>query len=258
MAQNPAGRTPASSGPGGSGPDDGWTPVVRKNRRRVVAIVVALAMLLTVVGGTAVSILGAVSASAHDQLVSSDPADGAALDEPVGTLTLTFSSEVIADGTQVRVTGPDGASEAQVTVDGEVVTASFEPAGAGGAYDVAWRAVSADGHPIEGQVGWTVAEQPGADATEPGAAASEPGDAASAEADLEDSGELDGLGAVAPEPSASTTGPATGTDDGLGSMPLVYGAALVVMIGVAVALLTRSRRRLYESHGTAPPGRPTD
>ncbi|NOV98414.1 copper resistance protein CopC [Isoptericola halotolerans] len=236
MAQKPAGSEPAprpSAARRPSGPD--WTPV-RKNRGRVVAAIVALAMLLTVVGGTAVTVLGASSAGAHDQLVSSDPADGDELDAPVGSLTLTFSAEIIADGTQVRVVTPDGEVEADVAVDGEQVTATFDAPAVGGDHQVLWRVVSSDGHPVEGDYSYVVAAQPDVAPEEP-----EPGDAASAEA----------LGQPAPEQTVSeqVTPAADATDGSTGAMPLVYGAALVALIGVAAMLVVRSRRRLHETTG---------
>jgi copper resistance protein C len=215
---------------------------VRKNRGRVVAAIVALAMLLTVIGGTAVSVLGASSASAHDRLVSSDPADGAELDAPVDTLTLTFSAAIIPDGTQVRVTTSAAEVDADVAVDGETVTATFDPPAEGGEHRVQWRAVSTDGHPIEGELAYDVAAP-----AEPSPEASEPVDAGAAESELEESGELEGLGAAAPEPSSSPTGGAgTGPEAG-GAMPLVYGAVLVALVGTAGVLVARSRRRLHQS-----------
>ncbi|WP_407320195.1 copper resistance protein CopC [Isoptericola halotolerans] len=253
MAQTPEGSRPDSrpSGrrPSASGPD--WTPV-RKNRGRVVAAIVALAMLLTAVGGTAVSILGASSAGAHDQLVSSDPADGDELDAPVGEVTLTYSAEIIADGTQVRLATPDGDVDADVAIEGEQVTATFDTPDAGGEYRVQWRVVSSDGHPIEGELAYEVAA-PAAPSPEESGPTDEPGEAASAEAELEESGEAQGLGA-APEPSPSATEPVgdEGADGSTGAMPLVYGAALVALIGVAAMTVLRSRRRLHETTGQEP------
>lgn len=244
VAQNSAGSRPASRQSSATeGPD--WTPVRPQRRKRVVAAVVALAMLLTAVGGTAAVVLSATSASAHDQLLSADPEDGAALDEPVEEITLTFSADVIADGTQVRVTPPDGEPvDAEISVDGTDVIADLGEQAAGGDYAVEWRVVSSDGHPITGELGYTVADQPAA-----AEMTDEPVPAASAEAELEESGDLEGLGA-APEPSEST--PAEESSDEAGTMPVLYGAALVLMIGVAVALLMRSRRRLHESQQSDP------
>ncbi len=213
---------------------------MRKNRGRVVAAIVALAMLLTAVGGAAVGILAASPASAHDRLVSSDPADGDELDAPVDTLTLTYSAVIIPDGTQVRVSTPSGEVDAEVAVDGETVTATFDPSDEGGEHVVQWRAVSADGHPIEGEFSYTVAA-PAEPADEP---SDEPADEPSDEPVAEPTAE------PTPEVSEPAAGGADAAADEAGSgsaMPLVYGAVLVVLIGTAAVLVTRSRRRLHES-----------
>ncbi|MEG3615492.1 copper resistance CopC family protein [Isoptericola haloaureus] len=246
MAQNPEGSRPRSrpSVPS-EGPD--WTPVRPQRRNRLIAAIVALAMLLTAVGGTAAMLFGALSASAHDQLLSTDPEDGASLDEPVDTLTLTYSSDIIADGTQVRVTPPSGeAVDAEVSVDGPVVTATVGEQVAGGEYEVAWRAVSSDGHPIEGGFAYTAAGQDAAEETD------EPVPAASAEAELSESGEMEGLGAAAPADEPSPSAPAEDDASAAGAMPVLYGAALVAIIGVAAVLLMRTRRRLHDDHGQGP------
>ncbi len=212
---------------------------MRKNRGRVVAAIVALAMLLTAVGGAAVGILSASPAGAHDHLVSSDPAADAELDAPVDVLTLTFSGEVIADGTQVRVTTPTGDADAEVAVDGEIVTATFPPSDEPGEHLVQWRVVSSDGHPVEGEYTYSVAAQ-----AEPGA---EPG--AEASGSVADGGQDAGAAAT---PSPSPTAAGTGVDGAGDAMPLVYGAALVALIGAAGVLVARSRRRLHETAPRAP------
>ncbi|MDO8149852.1 copper resistance CopC family protein [Isoptericola sp. b408] len=234
MAHHPEGSRPRSrpSAPS-EGPD--WTPVRSQRRNRLIAAVVALSMLLTAVGGTAVMLVGALSAGAHDQLLSTDPEDGASLEEPVENLTLTFSSDVIADGTQVRVTPPSGEPvDAEVTVDGPEVVAAVPGQAAGGEYEVAWRAVSSDGHPIEGSFAYEVAA-PAADAGDDPAQAAETDDRAAAPSEQ-------------PGPSA----PGQDDSSGAGGMPVLYGGALVAIIGVAALMLARSRRRLHDDHGQGP------
>ncbi|PFG44694.1 hypothetical protein ATJ88_3430 [Isoptericola jiangsuensis] len=251
MAQNPAGPDPRprqASRPS----DEEWTPVVRTGRRRAVALVVVLSMVLALVGGTVVSVLAAGAASAHDQLVGSDPKDGATLDEPVTSVTLEFSDEIIADGTQVRATTPDGKTDAGIAIDGREVVVDLGEQTAGGAYTLAWRVVSSDGHPIEGELGWTVAEQPEpTPSPEPSEAASEqPTPAPSPSASVVATDDLAAAPATSPSPAT--------TDDASGSIPLLYGAALVAIIGVALVLLVRSRRRLHDQHGTDPGRSPHD
>ncbi len=59
--------------------------------------------------GAALLLATAAPASAHNQLESTVPADGAELDAPPASVVLTFDQPVLALGTQVVVLGPDGA-----------------------------------------------------------------------------------------------------------------------------------------------------
>jgi len=108
----------------------------------------------------------APAAAAHDVLVSSDPEDGAELENPT-SLTLTFNNDPLDVNPVISISGPDGqekALELTPVVDGRDVYVEFsdlEP----GEYAVAWRVVSSDGHPIEGNQSFTVL--PSADAPDP-------------------------------------------------------------------------------------------
>ncbi len=124
-------------------------------------------------------VLPAQTASAHDELISTDPAIESTIDELPAELTLRFSGELIGDeGTaQVVVTAPDGA-ELQVgspVVDGAIVTQALDTTVAvHGTVVVQWRVVSGDGHPISDEFVVGVGEAP----TEPSAPASEEEEAA--------------------------------------------------------------------------------
>lgn len=116
-------------------------------------------------------LLGPAPALAHAELISASPADGAVVDEFPPSVTLTFS-EAVATPAYVVVSDQDGRSvtdgEARV-VDG-TVTQPTVGAGEGGEYTVDYRVVSADGHPVNGTVGFEV--DSGSDA--PAAASSTP------------------------------------------------------------------------------------
>jgi methionine-rich copper-binding protein CopC len=219
-------------------------------------------MLLTVLGGTAVTIMTAFPAAAHDQLVDSDPKDGAELDEPVDTVTLTYSADLVADGTMVNVITPDGEVTADVTVDGTEVVADLGEQTAGGEYTVQWRVVSSDGHPIEGEFAYTVADQPEpAPSAEPSTEASESAPAASPEASEEAAAESDAPGAATPSASPSTVPAgedAAAQDDGAGALPWIYGTVVVAAAGVALMMVARSRRRPGGPPGSTPQGGPQD
>ncbi len=112
--------------------------------RRVVA---ALAAALTVA-----TVFGAGVASAHAELLSSDPQPGAVLDQPPRHVTLTFTEPVEISLGAVRLFGGEGASVdigAARHPDGRSDAVEVDlPELTNGSYVVDWRVVSADSHPV--------------------------------------------------------------------------------------------------------------
>ncbi|HMO11449.1 MAG TPA: copper resistance protein CopC [Actinotalea sp.] len=111
----------------------------------------AVCMALTV------AVIVAAPALAHDELVETEPADGAVLESAPGSVDLTFSAEVLDISPTVVITGPAGPVDTVTTVAGTSVTAALQTPLPPGSYAVAWRVVSSDGHPIQGGFGFTVA-----------------------------------------------------------------------------------------------------
>lgn len=106
---------------------------------------------------------GAAPAWAHSRLLGTDPADGATVTAPMPAVTLTFNEVVRADLSTVLVEGTAdrtgyGDGPAQV-VDHEL-SQPVRPLPSGD-YRVAWRAISVDGHPVQGEFRFTVALPPG-------------------------------------------------------------------------------------------------
>lgn len=186
-------------------------PSSRRAAAGLAALLAALVALL---------LLGPVgTASAHDQLTGSEPADGETVDEAPDEVVLTFSGEIAELGAQVVVADPDGAtvSEGDPEVVGTEVTQALVPDLPAGDYEVTWRVTSEDGHPISGTFGFTVAEGAGspaeettgeASAAETTQGAQETTDGASEEAS---DGET-----TAPETTDATPTP-TGADETAGS-----------------------------------------
>jgi len=130
-------------------------------------------------GAVVVLLATAVPASAHDKLVSSDPAPGQVLDQAPVTVSLTYSADILDMGAAVVVTGDDGTdwvSTAPV-IDGPTVTAELDAGLPDAAYEIRWRVVSEDGHPITGVVPFTVGDSDG-DGDGGGAATAAPSSAA--------------------------------------------------------------------------------
>lgn len=107
----------------------------------------------------------APAASAHDQLISSSPEADEHLSSPPSAIKLIFSAELLTLGHEIRIVDADSKNWAQGTATLTRESLS-QPVAAGmpdGAYQVRWRVVSSDGHPINGAYSILVGEtaQPG-------------------------------------------------------------------------------------------------
>ncbi|WP_336726277.1 copper resistance CopC family protein [Cellulosimicrobium cellulans] len=200
----------------------------------------ALALGLT----AAVTTLTASPASAHDRMLSSDPADGAQLATPPTAITLTFNTEPLPVEPQVVVSDSAGTvvTQGAPTIEGSTATLALDPAVAlgGDTYTVAWRVVSSDGHPIEGTFAFAVAAQPEAPVSEEPTTEEE----ATPEETATEDATTDVAEETSPESSASqATDAATDAEDGGSSLlPVLVGlGALVVAAAVVVVLVVRRR-----------------
>lgn len=102
----------------------------------------------------------AAPASAHDKLISSDPASDQELAEAPTTVSLTFSADVLDMGAAVVVSDEGGTDwvSAAPTIDGPTVTATLDEDMPDAGYEIRWRVVSSDGHPITGVVPFVVGD----------------------------------------------------------------------------------------------------
>nr|WP_246280589.1 copper resistance protein CopC [Nocardioides daedukensis] len=112
-------------------------------------------VLFAVTGAVVLSTAG--SASAHAQLVSSTPGEGAVVETAPTAITLEFNEriEARADGTRI-FTG--GGTEIPATVKSADRTARITPAQGlpDGTVVLSWAVVSADGHAINGSITFAV------------------------------------------------------------------------------------------------------
>jgi copper resistance protein C len=118
-------------------------------------------------------LLGASPALAHTRLVNSDPADGASLSAAPEAVSLTFSENVEAEFATVSVVGPDGTNHqtGPLSAADGVVRTAVSPLGPAGRYEIGYRVVSDDGHPVQGVVAFTLTTPGPAAAPSPAAAA---------------------------------------------------------------------------------------
>lgn len=190
------------------------------------ALAAVTAALLLTVGG----MLIASPASAHDELVSTDPAADSSVDALPAQLTLVFSGELATDpgATELQVTDAAGTSlaDGDPVVDGTNVTQTLTGA-ASGAITVLWKVVSSDGHPISGQYGFTVTAAPPTPTPTPtptGSAA--PSDSPTA------------------EPTPTPTVAPVPADSANAALPWIIGGLLLfAAVGGAVLYLLVSRAR---------------
>ena len=194
-------------------------PMPRSTSRRLLLVVLAAITTLATLA------LPAGRASAHNALLSSDPADGSLLTAAPTQITWSFNKSVPLETMTVTLIDPTGArSELTGSVHGaagDTVVVTALPALLSGPVSVRWRLVGPDGHPITGRVDFTVSIEVAA-TTVPAVVAS------------------------TPETSATTPTGGVSLDDGDGSYstpPLVrwllrYGSYLGIMAIVGILLTT--------------------
>jgi hypothetical protein len=178
----------------------------------------------------------AAPAAAHDALASATPAVNGTVSGDLDQVTLTFSEAPLAgleSGLIIQVTGPDGAetSTGTVRVDGSTLTKPVDLTKPG-TYNLGWRSVSVDGHPISGtyqftSIGTSTVPTSTPTSTPTASAAPEP--------------------ASATEPSAT---PAAAADSARDTGPAVWVlaglTAVLILAIIAVLLITRRRPKSTE------------
>jgi methionine-rich copper-binding protein CopC len=99
----------------------------------------------------------AQAAYAHAVLVGSTPRDGATVSTLPDQVTFTFN-ENVATPAFVIVTAPDGDNVAvgEPTILDNTVSQRVDPPGEAGTYEMSYRVVSADGHPVSATLSFDV------------------------------------------------------------------------------------------------------
>ncbi|WP_336029064.1 copper resistance CopC/CopD family protein [Geodermatophilus sp. FMUSA9-8] len=125
-----------------------------------------LLLLVLLAGWLSLGVATAGPAAAHAELVSTDPGEGARLDEVPGQVTLTFSEGVSLGAGYARVLGDGGerVDTGAAEVDGGTVTVPLRDDLPDASYVVTYRIVSADSHPISGAFAFVVGDGELADA----------------------------------------------------------------------------------------------
>lgn len=118
------------------------------------------AMAGAVLAAAAIVLATAPPAAAHDELIGSNPTAGQHLDTAPTNVQLTFSADVLTIGAAVIVVDDSGKDwvTGEPAIRGGVVSTSLESAMPASGYEIRWRVVSSDGHPISGVIPFTVAD----------------------------------------------------------------------------------------------------
>jgi len=177
------------------------------------------------------------AAQAHDELIGTSPAAGSTAAVAPARVTLTLSQPALAVGTIVIVNGPDGPVQTgKPTLVNTTITQRVRPGSPAGRYTVAWRATSADGHPVTGTFSFTAAKaSPGvttptttpAPPTTPSTSAASATSAAPA-------------APAASTPASSTPAEATGSSSALWWFVAAGVAVLILLAGFVLGRKPRS------------------
>ena len=124
-------------------------PRPRSLRRRVASLLAVLVALLGLM------LAGATTASAHAALLSTVPAENSVVQTAPSEVTLHFSEQVTLATDDLRVFDPNGkrvdsGPTGHAGNDDTTAQVRLTPGLAPGTYTVAWRAISADTHPVSG------------------------------------------------------------------------------------------------------------
>ncbi|PFG12080.1 copper resistance CopC family protein [Bacillus sp. es.036] len=94
---------------------------------------------------------------AHTGIESSNPEDGSTITEELTTVTLTFETE-IEETSSFELQNASGETVAvdNITVENNTMTGTFDQPIANGDYEVPWKIIGIDGHPIEGTFSFSV------------------------------------------------------------------------------------------------------
>lgn len=214
----------------------------RRVRTRAPRILAGLSLALVAALGIA------APAAAHDELIESDPAADAQMDAAPAEITLTFSAEILNEEGATEISVTDGAGtevqDGDPVVDGTVVTQAVAEDAAPGDFVVLWKVVSSDGHPISGEIDFTVI-------------APTPSPSPTASPTTEPTEEP----TASPTPTVTVTAEPVADEGGSDIWPWLIGGALGLAVAAAVVYLLATRARdarkeqeLSSGNGNSAPG----
>lgn len=110
--------------------------------------------LVAAVLGSLVILVSPMPASAHTELASSTPANGAVLATAPAAVSFTFDEPLLPGVDTISINDADGQNVSSTSVEprGNTVSTNWPAGLPAGTYQVAYRIVSGDGHPVTGAI----------------------------------------------------------------------------------------------------------
>nr|WP_246246219.1 copper resistance protein CopC [Paenibacillus lemnae] len=179
-------------------------------------------------------------ALAHSKLVTASPSAETTTTENVTELLLTFNEKIDPTLSTLIISGTDGqsAGKPEITVEEDQLKAVFDKPLDSGTYEVEWKIVSGDSHPVSGTYTFAV------EAPETPAA---PEENTSEEAPTANEENADTPAAPEPEPNAEPEQqPQTSSEDNNNGSGVMLWVVVIIVIAAAGALIilrqSRSKR----------------
>ncbi|MBQ0990888.1 copper resistance protein CopC [Micromonospora sp. H61] len=186
----------------------------------------------------------ATPAAAHNQLTGSNPRDGARVASAPARVELRFLAKPSPTTTKITITGPDNVvAGGTPAFDGSRVRVPFKPAAAG-LYIVGYQLASSDGHPVKGEVRFTLTTGTAADpSASPSAAGTSPAGSPSAATSAEGAPSA-GPASVTPGSSTASTVPAASERSDSGGRWWIWAlGGLLLLAALGAGLVFRRQRR---------------
>ena len=205
--------------------------------RTLVDVHWSIALAVTKATVFVLSVVMAPTASAHADLQVSTPEDGESLEIAPEEIRLTFSEELFEELVEISILDAAGDLYSTIEVEqtpppGTDVIFPWPTKAPPGEYSIAYRVVSADGHPVTGTISFSYA----ATAVEPSPSDTAPQPTPS---DSTPSAESS-TPAASPATESSTS---SSTDSSSGTTLVVLGVVLLLGVIATSAIIARARQR---------------
>lgn len=210
--------------------------------RTLVDVHWSIALAVTTATVFVLSVAMAPTASAHADLQVSTPEDGESLEIAPEEIRLTFSEELFEELVEISILDAAGDLYSTIEVEqtpppGTDVIFPWPTQAPPGEYSIAYRVVSADGHPVTGTISFSYAPT----ASEPSALEPTPSDSTPS---AESSTPASSAAASAPSaPPANESSTSSSTDSSSGTPLVVLGVVLLLGVIATSAIIVRARQR---------------